>query len=73
MNEYDYFGFHKLNFKGQEQAVKIQELFEALKKTLEPMFSEQRARSLALTKLEEACFFAKKSMALSQYNQEPKV
>jgi hypothetical protein len=69
MNEYNYFGFQKLNKLGQEKAVKIQQIFEQMLNDLEPLLTHPRASAVCLTKLEEACFFAKKSMALDPNNQ----
>lgn len=69
MNDYDYFGFHKLNEAGQEKAVKIQQIFEQAHKDLEGLLAHPRAAAIVATKLEEACFFAKKSMAIDASNQ----
>jgi hypothetical protein len=71
MNEYNYFGFHKLNMSGQEKAIKIQQLFETLQRELSPnLTGHPRAAAVVMAKLEEACFYAKKCMATDTINQE---
>lgn len=75
------FTFHKLNATGQQRARDVASLFSRL---VEELFdvahgpigspSEADARrcsAIVKTKLEEACFFAKKAMALQSANQEP--
>lgn len=64
------FAVHMLNDTGKEKAKKIAEAFDALLTTLQeaPTLDERlcppgRELSLVKTKLEEACFFAKKAMA----------
>jgi hypothetical protein len=68
--ESNLFKFHKLNDKGIEKAQKIQEIFEKCLVALEQHCEEGREFSIAKTKLEESCFFAKKSMAVSVKNRE---
>ena len=69
----NYFGFHKLNVIGQEKARQIQAIFEAALNRLEDTVGDGqycREFSIAKTKLEEACFFTKKSMAIIKEHQE---
>lgn len=64
------FKFHKMNDVGMERSKKIAELFEKLSDDLESHLSDVRCARIAATKLEEACFFVKKSMALNTDNQD---
>lgn len=59
-----------LNAFGKIKASEIQEAFEALVSKL-AHYSEASPRewALAKTKLEEACFFAKRAMAVQKENQ----
>jgi len=66
----DLFRFHKLNTLGQERARRIAELFDSMTLELGILCPEGRSFSIAKTKLEEACFFAKKAMASSPANGE---
>jgi len=68
----DHFKVHLLNDKGIERAKLMQAKFEELAEVLktECGCEEGRQFSLALTKLEEACFFAKKAMACNTANQQ---
>lgn len=71
MDDYNYFGFHKLNQQGQVKADYIANEFEILRRKLDQvMTGHGRAAQCAKTKLEEACFFAKKAMATDINNQE---
>lgn len=63
------FKFHKLNDGGQQKAIAIAEAFNALKTSLN--LAPGRESSIVFTKLEEACFFAKKAMATQPENQAP--
>ncbi|HTP25005.1 MAG TPA: hypothetical protein VMK12_05015 [Anaeromyxobacteraceae bacterium] len=70
------FQFHKLTIEGQEKVTLIAGLFDHLLDVLiradvrgKPLVPEGRHRSVMITKLEEACFFAKKGMA--EQNGEP--
>jgi len=68
--EVDIFKFHKLNKEGQVKAVNIQMVFEkCLEGLKENCAIDTREFSIVKTKLEEACFFAKKSMAIQTENQ----
>lgn len=64
------FGFHKLNSEGQEKAKVIAQAFEVLAYNLIDKVQDPRCWALVKTKLEEACFYAKKGMALRAENQE---
>ena len=59
------FEVHVLSKHGLERAVSIAESFDILLKSLMVMCPHCREFSIAKTKLEEACFFAKKAMAIS--------
>ena len=64
------FEAHKLNSHGLEKASGIAWAFDGLTHLLETLCREGRELSLAKTKLEESCFFAKKAMAIDPKNQE---
>jgi len=64
------FKFHKLNEEGKTKAIEIAEVFSDLLSHLESIIPEGRELSIVRTKLEEACFFAKKGMAIRPENQE---
>lgn len=64
------FDFHRLNPKGIRKAKLIADLFDGLLQALEDNCGQGREFSIVRTKLEEACFFAKKSMAVLPENQE---
>lgn len=70
------FKVHKLNEDGMSKAKTIQIAFDSLKTLLDGLCSEatphllQRELTLCHEKLEEACFYAKKSMAQLVGNQE---
>lgn len=65
------FKFHKLNQIGQDHAVEIQRIFEKALGAIEQAVPAGRELSIVKTKLEEACFFAKKGMAVQAVNQCP--
>lgn len=67
---HDAFAFHKLNEQGQAQANAIAILFNKLLEDVTPAMSDARCKALVVTKLEEACFFAKKSMAMNPHYQD---
>lgn len=70
-NEYAAFAVHMLNDKGKERAAQIQMAFSTLMTTLEAVCgADGREMAITRTKLEEACFFAKKAMAVRAENQE---
>lgn len=65
------FDVHKLSNRGIEKAHRIKTAFENLTMELDKVMGDDgRLRSLVMTKLEEASFFAKKSMAKMPENQE---
>lgn len=63
------FEVHKLNKDGMAKAKKIAIAFESLLLTLEEVCAPGREWAIVQTKLEEASFFAKKSMAKLDENQ----
>ena len=66
------FAFHKLNIDGQAKAVEIAKQFSALLGSLEVMLGDAaKGRDFAIvkTKMQEACFFAKRAMAVVPENQ----
>lgn len=63
------FKVYKLNDEGIDKAVEIAVVFDNLLNQLEMLCSEGREFSIVKTKLEEACFFAKKSIAVDPANQ----
>ena len=66
------FATHMLNEQGKERARQIRDAFDLLMNTLRPICQPTgRELSIVRTKLEEACFFAKKSMAVNEDNQAP--
>ena len=65
-----YFEVHKLNEKGQGLAKAIAGEFYGFLCSLEGMCGKEgREMAIVRTKLEEACFFAKKAMANQKENQ----
>lgn len=65
------FKFHKLNLDGQGKAQSIAGNFEGLLYSLEAIVSNPSPEmTICARKLEEACFYAKKAMALKSENQE---
>jgi hypothetical protein len=64
------FRAHKLNSQGLELARLIGEDFARLLRSISEAIPLGRELSLVKTKLEEACFFAKKGMANLPENQE---
>lgn len=57
------FTVHMLTDEGKQKAAQIATAFDALLGTLGGVCSPGRELSICITKLEEASFFAKKSMA----------
>lgn len=66
----DIFKTHLLNNLGQDKAKQIAVKFDGLLEELTAMCPAGRELSLVQTKLEEACFFAKKSIARQSENQQ---
>ena len=65
------FQVHMLNKIGQTKAASIAFAFDACLARLTELCPSGRELSIVRTKLEEACFFAKKSMASQPENCEP--
>src|SRR5437764_1053304 len=63
------FRVHRLNDDGMKHAELIAESFDGLVLYLSKLCPESREFSIVKTKLEEACFFAKKAMANHEPNQ----
>lgn len=66
------FASHRLNEAGFAKAKVIADSFDLLLVALSGLCAPGRELSIVKTKLEEACFFAKKAMASHPGNQEPK-
>lgn len=64
------FQFHKLNASGIVKANAVGLSFADLLEKLESICPQGREFAIVKTKLEEACFFAKKSVATQPDNQE---
>jgi hypothetical protein len=65
---FDQFEVHKLNETGMGKAIHIAGDFSSLLGSLMTVCPDGREMSIVKTKLEEACFFAKKAMAKSPEN-----
>ena len=66
------FRVHRLNGEGLHKAGEIAKSFNGLLEELRLLCPEStREFSIVKTKLEEACFFAKKAVANVAENQEP--
>jgi hypothetical protein len=64
------FAVHMLNDTGKAKARQLADAFDLLLAKIETMCTDGRELAIARTKLEEACFFAKKAMALDPANTE---
>lgn len=64
------FEVHMLNEKGKEDANEIANAFDQLLNRLNKVMYPGRETAIVRTKLEEACFYAKKSMANIPGNQQ---
>ncbi len=64
------FTTHILNSQGLSKAVQIAEHFDGLLTKLFGLCPAGREFAVARTKLEEACFFAKKAMASDEINTD---
>jgi hypothetical protein len=66
------FEVHLLNDQGKAKAAKLATGFNALLEEITPIVEDPRLLAIVTTKLEEACFFAKKGMASAAGNTEAK-
>ena len=64
------FEVHRLNELGMAKASAIAEAFSDLLTSVESVCPPSRERSLVITKLQEASFWAKRAMAVVPENQE---
>jgi hypothetical protein len=64
------FEVHMLNDQGKKHAQELALRFSDLLGWCRAIGTEGRELSLVATKLEEACFFAKKALAIKKENQE---
>lgn len=64
------FAVHKLNAEGIQKATDIADTFDEMLSALLTVCPPGREFSIVVTKLEEACFFAKKSMAQDPSNHQ---
>ena len=64
------FQVHRLNDDGMKKAEEIAAAFNGCLQSVEGMCPIGRELSIVKTKLEEACFFAKKAMANAPENQQ---
>lgn len=62
------FRTYRLNAGGQEKAQQISEAFDELLTKLEGLVPEGNQLGLCRNQLEQACFFAKKGMAMDAEN-----
>lgn len=64
------FQVHMLNGTGIERATALGEAFSELLTKVEAIVPASRERSLVVTKLQEAAFWAKRGMAVDPANQK---
>ena len=66
------FATHALNAVGRERATQVRAAFSDLLEELEEIVGTDAGRELAIarTKLEEACFFVVKAVAVQARNQD---
>lgn len=64
------FSYHQLNETGVQNANRVSQVFDTLLQELRTLCPEGREFSIVKTKLEEASFFAKKSVANVAANQK---
>lgn len=64
------FAVHMLNDEGKSKAAVIQEAFDSCLNRLADVCMPGRELAVCKTKMEEACFFAKKAMAINLGNQQ---
>ncbi len=67
----DEFKVHRLNAVGFAKAVAIADAFRGLLEIAEVSIPKGRELALVITKLQEACFFTKRAIALQPENCEP--
>lgn len=67
----DEFKVHQLNAQGLRKAANLGEVFSQALEAIELLVPQGRERSIVVTKLQEASFFAKRAIALDPANQEP--
>lgn len=64
------FKFHKLNEEGQKKAIVLAENYNSLADSITAIIgSGSPEATIAIRKLEESCFYAKKAMAEQEINQ----
>lgn len=63
------FQVHLLNDQGIERAKQLGDVFSAALDRIEALIPQGRERSLVITKLQEASFFAKRAIAVDSANQ----
>jgi hypothetical protein len=64
------FQVHRLNEEGMKKAEAIAEAFSTLLESVEEMCPQSRERSIVVTKLQEASFWAKRSIAVNHDHQQ---
>lgn len=64
------FEVHRLNEVGMKRAGEIASIFDLLLRDLESLVPDSWEKAIVVTKLEEACFFAKKAMASLRENHD---
>lgn len=71
MSRNNEFSVHELNGLGMNKAEVIRDTFDIFLNNLKDIILDQNTRefSIVKTKLEEACFFAKKAIAVNPDNQ----
>lgn len=65
------FQVHILNDEGIAKAQKLGEVFSDALNEIEKLVPQGRERSIVVTKLQEASFFAKRGIAVDPANQKP--
>lgn len=65
------FAVHRLNPPGFLKAEQLAAAFSKLLNEIDELVPDGREKSLVITKLQEACFFAKRGIAVNTANQEP--
>jgi len=67
----DEFKVHLLNPTGIAKATELSDIFSDALTRIESLVPAGRERALVVTKLQEACFFAKRGIALDSANTSP--